>query len=983
MHRDMRHVTAVLCSAFLALLTQVVGAADVAAVRVESTRPAAAGILVAGALINTNRPYTFATVPPTLSGLHYVVHAHKSPADLTLNVAEGGVIYILLWEPTDLANLRLQRTLKHVAALPVGNIATEPFHAFSLQVAAGESLTIPAPDRWGAVVAARQIAGLGAVKRLLPPSPHGADAELHELTNQIARHRERSADLKAKLRRESLRPDALIHDDDRTPLSVILRRTLALAVYLQRMHPSLDLSSEVDAVRALRQADKPDLDAATQSTLFRQAREVRRRTVFRNPLLRGLDRIIFLKHDKQVRGYRHMIDQYLGFNARPGGGIFILANPFSDAPVVTDLLADRVVANGRLAGTAISGTGSFLSLELDYDAGRLLFAWTEAVHTIPADASYDEQYWPKETWQSLKSATHYHYRPDNAYHVFSTDVQSRAIRQLTDGRWNEFDPCFLPNGRIVFVSERAQGGIRCGSRPLVSTTLHGMMSDGSDIIALSRHDTNEWHPSVDHDGMIVYTRWDYVDRDSDIAHHLWRCLPDGRDPRSLHGNYPDVRESRPWMEMSIRAIPGSRRFVATATPHHGEAYGSLVVIDERVPDDRAMSQLQRLTPEYHLPEAEADPGVLHPTHRGRHSPRGEAFATAWPLDEDFYLCVFAYDQRNYGIYLLDSFGNNELLYADRAIPCLDPMPLRPRRRPPVIPVQTTQAKAEKRGSADTAAHLFIANVYDSEFPLPSGTRLTELRIVNVFPKSNAVLDQPRVGVASQSLARGVLGTVPIERDGSVYCELPADVGVYFQVLGQDGVALQTMRSITYAHAGEMLSCIGCHEPKHRAPVPRRGLTAMALQRPPSEIQREATGSYPLTFPRLVQPALDRHCVGCHVKSPKAPKLAGDRFGSYGWSEAALALHRHAWGMCGGNGSGLRRNGTSYSVPGKVGARASKLYPMLSQGHHGVVLPAADMRRITLWLDANSCFYGAYYDAVQQAKGAIVAPKSAYLSEWVR
>ena len=60
-----------------------------------------------------------------------------------------------------------------------------------------------------------------------------------------------------------------------------------------------------------------------------------------------------------------------------------------------------------------------------------------------------------------------------------------------------------------------------------------MEPDGSDIICLSFHETHEWHPSVTNDGMLVYTRWDYVDRDTNVAHHIWTCYPDGRDPRSL------------------------------------------------------------------------------------------------------------------------------------------------------------------------------------------------------------------------------------------------------------------------------------------------------------------------------------------------------------------------------------------------------------------------------------------------------------------
>ena len=141
-----------------------------------------------------------------------------------------------------------------------------------------------------------------------------------------------------------------------------------------------------------------------------------------------------------------------------------------------------------------------------------------------------------------------------------------------------------------------------------------MMRDGSDIIPLSFHETNEWNPSVDQDGMIAYTRWDYVDRDSDIAHHLWLCYPDGRDPRSYHANYPERREFRPWMELSIRAIPGSRRHVAVAAPHHGYNYGSLVLIDQSREDDNAMNQISRLTPEAHFPESESAPGKPLPRY---------------------------------------------------------------------------------------------------------------------------------------------------------------------------------------------------------------------------------------------------------------------------------------------------------------------------------------------------------------------------------
>ena len=114
-----------------------------------------------------------------------------------------------------------------------------------------------------------------------------------------------------------------------------------------------------------------------------------------------------------------------------------------------------------------------------------------------------------------------------------------------------------------------------------------MAADGSDIRCLSFHETNEWAPSVTHDGTILYTRWDYVDRNANIAHHPWIITPDGRDPRAVHGNF-SFFSMRANMELDARAIPGSHRFVATAAPHHGQAFGSLLIIDPRIPDDDKM-----------------------------------------------------------------------------------------------------------------------------------------------------------------------------------------------------------------------------------------------------------------------------------------------------------------------------------------------------------------------------------------------------------
>ena len=946
-----------------------------AVVSVSGNRPLRFAELKEGALIHTNRGYFLKQVPKPLHGLHYVLHQHKNPATVTVSVADQGRLFLLLEGRDSPQSLKLTGNWKAVGRMrgTDGGGRENPWTAYEKRVEQGETLTIPSPDKWGAVVGAARIRGIKKAEpqvertgsRLPAPLPPGQrfgpaspEYEWAELAHLMPRYR---AEKKRheRLAREVLRPEAMLTVGDRDPLDVALRRIRALVADLWGMRAAPDLAAEA---RELQQLERTSTgaaiaDEAERKKLFASVCSLRRRIAFSNPLLH-IDRIVFLTHHRA--SYGHMCDQYFGFNARPGGGLHVLDHPFGEEPRLRDLLAEATVENGRLKGRKLSG-GSFISLELSYDAKTILFAWTEA-QRAPKPTQWQQE-WAGKGWRNParygSSKSPRHWAPESTYHIFKVNVNGTGLRQLTDGPWNDFDPCFLPSGRIVFISERRGGYGRCHGRPVPTYTLHSMKPDGSDITGISFHETNEWHPSVTNDGLIVYSRWDYVDRDSDVAHHLWLTYPDGRDPRSYHGNYPANRSMRPWMELAIRAIPSSQKYVGVAAAHHGQNYGSLITIDIRPEDDRAMSQLERITPYCPFPESE---------QRKR---RGEArqYGTPWPLSKDYYLCIHDPTGHNHGLYLVDSFGNKELLYRDPQVPCLDPIPLRPRPRPPVIPEAGERFEASTDPLARTGT-VTVMNVYDSDMEWPAGTKITALRVVQVFPKATPPSNRPHIGIGNQSLARGVLGTAPVEDDGSAVFEAPAGACLYFQVLDERGLAVQTMRSDTYLRPGEGLTCQGCHEPKRRQLA--QGQLPKAVRRAPSKIRPEADGSYPLLFPRLVQPALNRHCVGCHAKQEKAPSLSGREFGGHGWSKSYQTLGRRAWAKHGGNGS-IRRNGTSYSIPGKVGARASRLFKMLEKGHHDMELPDDDLRRITLWLDCNSNFYGAYRDAGKQARGDVVMP----------
>lgn len=778
------------------------------------------------------------------------------------------------------------------------------------------------------------------------------DTQFRDLQEQLAQR-----DRFKPIADQVFRKEALILDSDRDPADIVLRRSLALLNDLQATSGDTRLQAAREKLEALRAKNRrvDVTDTGARENLYRDACELRREIAFANPLL-DFDRILFIK--RNMADFFHMCDQYYGFFANAGGGLYALENPFGAEPNLVDLLSDSVVQNGRLAGAKLE-PGSFVSPELSYDGKTIYFAYSQTQEKgenwsreIDTDA-YVERCWT----------------PEKSYHIFKVDLDGSSLVQLTDGDWNDFDPCCLPDGRIAFVSERRGGYLRCGGRPCPTYTLHGMNPDGSDIVCLSYHETHEWHPSVNHDGMLVYTRWDYVDRDTNVAHHPWVTTPDGRDARAIHGNYPTQRGVRPWMEMDIRAIPGSHRYVSTAAGHHGQAYGSLVIVDPAVEDDDAMAPVKRITPEVAFPEAEGGKKNI----RGLH-----AFATAWPLSEDYYLCAYDYRAKNHGIYIVDSFGNRELLYRGDDTPCLGPIPLRPRPVPPVVPHRTAEgfspmADAAPNATAEGTETVTVINVYDSRLEWPEDTRITALRVIQVLPKTTPSVDQPRIGIARQTNARAVLGTVPVEADGSAYFYAPAHKPIYFQALDERGMAIQSMRSVTYLHRGEKLTCQGCHERRNSAaPRPANSVVA-ALQREPSTIQPEAEGSNPFSYPRLVQPVLNEHCVNCHEKEEDAPNLSGGDTGFY--PSYAYLAPKYGFFFNSFNGSFEDPSpiGGARTEPGNFGARTSKLLAYLQGEHHDVKLNDEDLRRITLWLDCNSDFYGSYENIEAQSRGEVVWP----------
>jgi hypothetical protein len=775
----------------------------------------------------------------------------------------------------------------------------------------------------------------------------------------------------ARVRSQSARKESLVLETDQDPTDVVLRRTAALLEVLGGPNPQGSLLEADCELRALQSAATriPVEQTEARYLLYAEGCRVRRQIAFANPLL-DFDRILFIKrHLARPRAHQHFYgnhccDQYYGITQRPGGALCALIDPFGPNPRTKDLLEKSQVQNGRLRGRKLEG-GSFLSPDLSYDGRQVAFAYVEC-QGEPQHFHHTEH-------------ERGHWDPGRAYHVFTVGTDGSNLRMLTDGTFNDFDPCYMPSGRLAFISERRGGYLRCG-RICPTYTLFDMAPDGSDIRCLSFHETNEWHPSVTHDGMIIWTRWDYIDRHGCTAHHPWVTTPDGCDPRPIHGNY-SLRRQRADMELDIRAIPGSHRFIATGAPHHGQAFGSLMIVDPRVADDDAMAPVRRLTPRVPFPENETSEDVA-------------AYGQAWPLSEDFCLCVYSPQEvprlqpaPPHGIYLLDSFGNQELIYADPDIGSHNPVPLRPRRKPPIVPERSHRLTSDQPAEATVG----VVNVYRTSVPWPPDTQVTALRIYQVMPLSIASaaiqhttgLQIPQ-GNDSVNIVRSVLGTVPVEADGSAHFVVPARKELFFQALDEDGLAVTSMRSGTHFQPGEHRLCAGCHEPKQQTSSAPTDAVPLAFQRPPSRITPGPDGSNPFSYPRLVQPVLDQNCVACHEQeAEQAPRLDAEivRFRGRGGMEpptdfyASYVSLAPKYGFYDYGGKNFSDPKWYRTTPGKFGARAAPLLALLEAGHHEVELTEADRNRIVLWLDSCSMFYGVYEPegGRKQLAGEIVRP----------
>ncbi|MGM0490736.1 MAG: discoidin domain-containing protein, partial [Planctomycetota bacterium] len=534
-----------------------------------------------------------------------------------------------------------------------------------------------------------------------------------------------------------------------------------------------------------------------------------------------------------------------------------------------------------------------------------------------------------------------------------------GVEQITpdDGEdVGHFDSCYLADpDEILFCSTAVYQGLPCeyGSRRMAC--LYKLNRRTGNVRQLTFEQDSDWSPTALPNGRVMYQRWEYTDLPHSNSRILFHMNPDGTGQMEYYGSGSYFMPSY----FYARPVPGhATQVVGIATGHHGTPRsGRLIVIDPALGRREAQGVVQEIPGwgkpvEPEVRDRLADfswPHFLHP----------------YPLSEKYFITAMKPNKGAlWGIYLVDIHDNLTLLYQEEGSAILDPIPLVGRRRPPRL--------ADKTIAEEEQATVFLADIHqgDGLKDVPRGA-VKKLRVGAYYFSSHGTGGLlGSIGADGPWDIKRVLGTVPVESDGSACFTIPANTPIFLQPLDDEGKAIQLMRSWMVGMPGETVSCAGCHESQNSV-VPSKD--ALASLRRPSSIESDRDVVRGFSFPHEVQPVLDRYCVGCHngADPPELPEIPGiaypedlsrDQDNGEGLVDLRGVEYIADWssdhaGNCGGGERGgnfpvsyvaleryVRRNGIEGPLqmlsPGEFHADTTELVQMLRDGrHYGVRLDA--------------------------------------------
>jgi hypothetical protein len=583
------------------------------------------------------------------------------------------------------------------------------------------------------------------------------------------------------------------------------------------------------------------------------------------------------------------------------------------------------------------------------------------------------------------------------FRLSDSNHAARAVTRRPHPRIRHWDGAYLPNGRICCVCNSGWQTVPCTGTPDVGN-LHLLDADGSNERRICFDQDHNWTPVPMNDGRVMFSRWEYEDTPHMFTGLLMKMNPDGTQQMELYGSNSYWPNRLLW----ARPIPGdANRFVAVVSGHHGVGRrGKIVLLDVRKGRFETSGVVQYIPQKNRKIEATILDELVNWDY--------PHYVAPWPLADEangnrgagkFFLAsrlrrashLEKAGKQLWDLVLVDVFGNETILVSaeeagngdtgKRNEGWMFARVAAKRPMPRIIPDMVDLSRKD--------AVIYLADIYrgDGLKNCPRGTvKALRLGTYNYRFWGNALTYC--CAVAGGWDVKRILGTVPVEPDGTAMFRVPANTPIFVQPLDAEGKALQLMRSWYNPMPGEVGSCAGCHESQSSTPPVG---SSMAAKRPPSVIAPWQGPVRGFDFEHEIQPILSRRCVGCHGedaaqkgredfrdKRLRPPEKVTDcNHFEWGWLRYSPHVRNVGKKLKDGFSPSygrlikyVRRAGleSDYHLakPTEFTADTSILVQMLKSGHPSkgptVELTPEEWEALYAWIDFNVPYYGRWTDS---------------------
>src|SRR5437868_2880472 len=459
-------------------------------------------------------------------------------------------------------------------------------------------------------------------------------------------------------------------------------------------------------------------------------------------------------------------------------------------------------------------------------------------------------------------------------YVIATDALHAVINPASDPdplTVNDVSPHYLPDGRIVFSSTRqtqSQGILLDEGKPQFAAqdeartepafVLEVMNADGTGVHQISFNQSHDRDATVLANGRVLWSRWDHAPGKD--AMHLYSANPDGTDLELYYGanshmtgtNNTVVEFVQPRQTQDGRTLALIRQYTGV------DFGGNLVIIDGA----HYAENTQPLAANSSLTGPAQTPATTNPVQTIPGPSPGGRFNSGYPLQDGTSRILVSWSQCRlidntqtppaivpctsnalaqpnvqaapplYSVWMFDPVQNTlmPLMPPVEGIMVTDVAVAQPHPLPAVILDKVPGVDLDQNLVNAGVGVIDIRSVYDidgvdtanpniptvaASAKTPPGTRTARFmrleKAVSIPDRTIVHLSPAAFGASDYMLE--ILGYAPIEPDGSVQIEVPANVAFRVSVLNANARRVGSAQGVwLQVKPGEVVKCNGCHTP---------------------------------------------------------------------------------------------------------------------------------------------------------------------------